>query len=77
MTILNTTFPIHTQRVDVEISVQRCLELIWNRIHGDKLSYADSRIIELLEHIAGASAVAGSATVPVAAAVTVRNDKAA
>ena len=52
MTVLNTTFPIHTQRIDVEKSVQRCLELIWNRIHGDKLSHADQRIIELLEQIA-------------------------
>ncbi len=52
MTVLNTIFPIHTQRIDVEKSVQRCLELIWNRIHGDKLSFADARIIELLEQIA-------------------------
>ena len=52
MTVLNTIFPIHTQRIDVEKNVQRCLELIWNRIHGDKLSHADTRIIGLLEQIA-------------------------
>lgn len=54
MTILNTIFPIHAQRADVEKSVTRCLEIIWNRIHGHKLSYADARVIELLEKIAAA-----------------------
>ena len=51
MTLLNTIFPIASQRREVHKALERSFELIWHRIHGTKMSPAEGRMIELLEDL--------------------------
>ncbi len=52
MTLLNALYPIYAPRAEVRRNLERCFELMWLQVHGEKLSNADSRVIELLERIA-------------------------
>lgn len=52
MTLLNALFPLTASRETVQVELERAMESIWNRIHGNELSYADRRTLELLETIA-------------------------
>lgn len=51
MTVLNTLFPIHASRIEVEKNLERCFEIIWHRIHGNKMSFSDTEIVKLLQGI--------------------------
>lgn len=51
MTVLNTLFPIHSSRIEVEKTLERCFEIMWHRIHGNKMSFADMQMVKLLEGI--------------------------
>jgi hypothetical protein len=51
MTILNALFPIHAARSHVHKDLERCLEIMWYRVHGNKISLAESKMIGLLELI--------------------------
>jgi hypothetical protein len=54
MTVLNALYPLYTSRAEVRRSLERCLENMWYRIHGTKVSAADAQIIKLLERLATA-----------------------
>ena len=51
MTMLNTIYPIQTSRQDVQKNLERCLEFVWHRLHGEKVTIAEAKIIEVLEGI--------------------------
>lgn len=51
MTVLNTLFPFHSVRVEVQRNLERCFEQVWYRIHGSETSVAEKEMIELLQEI--------------------------
>lgn len=53
-TVLNAMYPIYASRAEVRRNLERCFEMMWFRIHGDKVSYADGRMIQLLEKLVAA-----------------------
>ncbi len=48
MTLLNTLFPLHVVRKDVQNIMGSIFENLWNDIHKDHISTADAKIIQLL-----------------------------
>ncbi len=51
MTLLNTIFPLHVVRKDVQNLLANVFENLWNDIHKDQISFADRRIIDLLTEL--------------------------
>lgn len=51
MTVLNTLFPFHSMRIEVQRNLERCFEQVWYRIHGSETSAAEEEMLELLQEI--------------------------
>lgn len=51
MTLMTSLFPLASVRNEVSKNFERAIEFMWYRIHGNKLSYGEHRLIETLEKI--------------------------
>ena len=52
MTIITALFPLGTTRTEVVKNLERSLEMVWYRIHGDQLSKGEEANLKGLKQIA-------------------------
>ncbi len=51
LTLLNTLFPIKAMRLDIFKRLENSLEMLWYKIHGEKIDPYQEKLLNILNHI--------------------------